>query len=66
MLHATGLTVLPPFRRISWGGDQYHLHVWRVREMRDLLARYFNVTDVRFAPSRVLPIRCCFACTETA
>jgi ubiquinone/menaquinone biosynthesis C-methylase UbiE len=66
LIRATGLTILPPFRQISWGGDQYHLHVWRVREMRDLLTRYFNVADVRFAPTRVLPVRCCFACKINA
>ncbi|MDO8632365.1 MAG: class I SAM-dependent methyltransferase [Phycisphaerales bacterium] len=66
LIRATGLTILPPFRRISWGGDQYHLHVWRVGEMRELLARCFNVAGVRFAPSRVLPVRCCFACTGIA
>ena len=57
------LTILPPFRRISWGGDDYHLHVWRVHEMRELLSRFFEVQQTRFAPSRLLPIRCCFRCT---
>lgn len=57
------LTILPPFRRISWGGDDYHLHVWRVSEMRELLSRFFEVQQTRFAPSRLLPIRCCFRCT---
>jgi len=63
LIRATGLTILPPFRRISWGGDHYHLHIWRVHEMRGLLSRHFAVADQRFAPSRILPVRCCFACT---
>ncbi len=57
------LTILPPFRRISRGGDHYLLHVWRVREMREMLSRFFEVHQTRFAPSRFLPIRCCFRCT---
>ncbi len=60
-----GLTVLPPFRRIAWGGDHYHLHVWSIAEMRALLSRYFTIARARFAPSRVLPIRCCFQCTAS-
>lgn len=63
MIRASGLTILPPFRRISWGGDHYHLHVWRVSEMRELLSRFFEVEETRYAPSRLIPIRCCFRCT---
>jgi len=55
------LDVLPPLRKIAWGGDQYHLHVWKVSEMRELLNRHFMVEEVRCAPSRALPIRVCFA-----
>ncbi len=62
-LRRTGLTWLPPFRKISWGGDRYHLHVWRIQEMRALLSRYFSIDAARFAPSRFLPIRCCFLCS---
>jgi ubiquinone/menaquinone biosynthesis C-methylase UbiE len=61
-IRGSGLTVLPPLRRISWGGDHYHLHIWRVPEMRQLLSNYFQVTEVEFVPSRLLPIRCCFLC----
>ena len=57
-----GLTVLPPFRRISWGGDHYHLHIWKVKAMRELLSRFFEVETVRYAPLGLLPIRCCFQC----
>jgi len=53
---------LPPFRRISWGGDRYHFHVWSIPEMRELLSQHFNITQERFVPSRLLPIRCCFRC----
>jgi len=59
----SGLSRIPPFRRVSWGGDQFHLHVWRARDMRDLLERYFRVESIRFAPARALPIRLCYLCT---
>ena len=62
LIRSTGLTILPPFRRISWGGDQFHLHVWSVGEMRALLSRYFVIVRERFIPSRLLPVRCCFQC----
>ena len=62
VIRGSGLTVLPPLRRVSWGGDHYHLHVWRIPEMRQLLSSYFTVADVRLVPSRLLPIRCCFLC----
>lgn len=65
LIRATGLTALPPFRRISWGGDHYHLHAWGVREMRELIARYFTPVAKRYAPSVLLPIRCCFACESS-
>lgn len=58
----TGLTRLPPLQRVEWGGDHYHLHVWSVDEMRQLLSRFFTVREERFAPLRALPIRCCFLC----
>ena len=62
VVRATGLTRLPPFRRIAWGGDEYHLHIWSTREMRALLSRYFSVVAEEHVPSRLLPIRCCFLC----
>jgi len=58
----SGLTGLPPFKRIAWGGDHYHFHVWTVRQMRALLSRYFSVVAAEFAPSPALPIRACFLC----
>lgn len=61
IIRTTRLDLLPPLRRIAWGGDDYHLHVWKVREMQDLLSRHFRVRKLRFAPFRVLPIRACFA-----
>jgi ubiquinone/menaquinone biosynthesis C-methylase UbiE len=64
MIRRSGLTFLPPLRRISWGGDHYHLHQWSIRGMRELLSRWFLITQERFAPSRLLPIRCCFRCTQ--
>jgi SAM-dependent methyltransferase len=60
----SGLSRVPPFRRVSWGGDRYHLHVWRAAQMRALLSRYFHVAAMRFAPSRALPVRLCYLCTS--
>lgn len=62
LVRYSGLTVLPPLRRISWGGDESHLHVWRTREMGELLSRHLSIAKQRFAPFRLLPIRCCFLC----
>jgi hypothetical protein len=66
MIRTARLDILPPLRRIAWGGDQYHLHVWKVAEMRRLLSRRFHVDKVRCAPSRALPIRACFAVTRAS
>lgn len=62
----SGLSRLPMFRRISWGGDQYHLHVWTPREMKALLSRHFTIARSRRIPSLLLPIRSCFLCTRDA
>jgi ubiquinone/menaquinone biosynthesis C-methylase UbiE len=51
---------VPFFGRLSWGGDEYHLHVWRIAEMRTLLADFFVIREARFVPTRLFPIRCCF------
>jgi 2-polyprenyl-3-methyl-5-hydroxy-6-metoxy-1,4-benzoquinol methylase len=59
----TGLTRLPPLRRVAWGGDDYHLHVWTVPQMRQLVSRSFVIVEEAFAPTRLLPVRCCFACS---
>ncbi len=62
VIRKTHLTSVPPFRRIGWGGDHYHFHVWTVPEMRSLLSKHFDVVDDGFAPNQALPIRCCFGC----
>ena len=62
----SGLALLPGLRRLSWGGDQYHLHSWRIPEMRKLLSADFEIVDESWAPGRLLPVRCCFACTPRA
>lgn len=62
VVRRSGLSTLPMFRRIGWGGDHYHFHVWTVREMRALLRHYFSVVDEQFAPTSALPIRACFLC----
>ena len=33
--------------------------------MREFLARHFRITDEMFAPSRLVPVRCCFQCTSS-
>ena len=60
----SGLSRLPVFRRISWGGDKYHLHVWSADEMHDLLSRHFVVRRTVPVPNRLLPIRYCFECSS--
>ena len=62
LVKKSGLARLPPLKRVEWGGDHYHLHVWTVAEMKELLSRHFRVREERFAPTRALPIRCCFLC----
>jgi 2-polyprenyl-3-methyl-5-hydroxy-6-metoxy-1,4-benzoquinol methylase len=66
VIRACGLTGLAPFRRIAWGGDEYHLHVWRVAQMRAMLTERFAILRERFAPGRCLPVRCCFLCSTVA
>lgn len=62
LIRRARLDALPPLRRVNWGGDHYHLHIWSVPEMRTLLSRHFDVLDEAFAPHALFPIRCCFAC----
>ena len=62
IVRGCGLNHVPPFRRISWGGDHYHLHQWSVGAMREMLSRHFTIARECFAPSRLMPIRCCFQC----
>ena len=64
-LWRSGLTLLLSFRRVSWGADRYHLHVWSVAEMRELLTHHLRVTGEAFAPSRLIPVRCCFQCASS-
>ena len=48
--------------RIEWGGDVFHLHVWKPAEFRAILERYFDVEEQRCAPNDLLPLRPCFLC----
>jgi 2-polyprenyl-3-methyl-5-hydroxy-6-metoxy-1,4-benzoquinol methylase len=48
--------------KIEWGGDIYHIHVWKPAEFRKILERYFDVEDQRAAPNDWLPLRPCFLC----
>jgi len=62
LVHKSGMARLPRCGRTGWGGDDYHLHIWRIAEMRELLSAYYRITRECFAPGRWLPIRCCFQC----
>ena len=48
--------------RVTWGGDEFHLHQWKPAEFREVLSRYFEVEEQRSAPFDLLPIRVCFSC----
>jgi 2-polyprenyl-3-methyl-5-hydroxy-6-metoxy-1,4-benzoquinol methylase len=48
--------------RVSWGGDEYHLHVWAPAAFEELLAPCFEVTERASAPLDAMPIRACFRC----
>ena len=48
--------------KIEWGGDIYHIHVWRPLEFRKILERHFDVEEQRAAPNDWLPLRPCFLC----
>jgi ubiquinone/menaquinone biosynthesis C-methylase UbiE len=61
-LRTTRMDRLPFCGRTAWGGNDYHLHIWRIPEMRELLSRYFAIKQECYAPGRCLPVRCCFQC----
>lgn len=48
--------------KVSWGGDEYHLHVWTPAQFEALLAPCFEVIERAAAPHDALPIRACFKC----
>jgi ubiquinone/menaquinone biosynthesis C-methylase UbiE len=48
--------------KIEWGGDAFHIHVWKPAEFRKILERYFDVEEQRAAPTDWLPLRPCFLC----
>lgn len=48
--------------KVSWGGDEYHLHVWTPAEFEALLTPCFEVVERAAAPHDALPIRACFRC----
>ena len=62
IVRRSGAALWPSFRRISWGADKYHLHVWSIDQMRALLSRFFVIRQEAFAPWASLPLRCCFRC----
>jgi 2-polyprenyl-3-methyl-5-hydroxy-6-metoxy-1,4-benzoquinol methylase len=50
--------------RINWGGDQYHIHVWKPAEFRAVLERHFEIERQVSAPAEWLPLRPCFLCKK--
>ena len=60
LIRRSGLARVGPLRRIEWGGDHYHFHVWSLAEMRSLLEQRFRIEQESHAPSRIAPVRCCF------
>lgn len=52
--------------KVSWGGDEYHLHVWKPAEFEALLMPHFEVIEKAAAPHDRLPIRACFRCVPKA
>ena len=66
VIHSSRLDRLPWLDRLSWGGDEFHVHQWRIREMRALLRRFFTIRQERFVPFRLPASRCCFRCALPA
>lgn len=50
--------------KVSWGGDEYHLHVWTPAEFEQLLSPHFQVQQRAASPSAALPVRACFRCVS--
>lgn len=49
-------------KRVNWGGDEFHLHVWTPAEFEALLTPQFDVVERAAAPFDQAPIRACFKC----
>lgn len=65
MIRFSGLSRLPLFKRIAWGGDEYHLHIWKVREMRAMISNHLTLLQQRSIPLPLMPIRYAFKCTTS-
>jgi len=63
MIRKSGLSHIPPFRRISWGGDHYHLHAWTREEMIAGLGKHFRSIRAESGPVPGLPLYHAFACS---
>ena len=48
--------------KVSWGGDEYHVHVWTPRQFEALLTGHFRVLERAAAPVDSMPVRACFKC----
>jgi 2-polyprenyl-3-methyl-5-hydroxy-6-metoxy-1,4-benzoquinol methylase len=49
-------------KRVNWGGDEFHLHVWTPAQFEALLTPHFDVVERAAAPFDRVPIRACFKC----
>jgi 2-polyprenyl-3-methyl-5-hydroxy-6-metoxy-1,4-benzoquinol methylase len=49
-------------KRVNWGGDEFHLHVWTPADFEALLKPHFEVVERASAPFDRVPIRACFKC----
>lgn len=65
VIRYSGLSKLPVFNRIAWGGDEYHLHIWKVREMRTMISNHLTLLQQRSIPVPLMPIRYAFKCTAS-
>jgi len=62
IVRRSGLRYIPPFRNISWGGDQYHLHSWTQQRIRDELSRHLHIETLSTIPFRAVPLHFALAC----
>lgn len=65
VIRFSGLSRLPLFKRIAWGGDEYHLHIWKAREMRAMISNHLTLVKQRSIPLPLMPIRYAFKCTTS-
>jgi len=63
IIRGSGLHYIPPFRRITWGGDKYHLHAWTHTSIIADLSKHFQIERVLVTPTAWIPLSFAFSCT---